>query len=83
MAKVKAMFNEKDADVEVADSVRFTYKEGEYARAIVAAIPTTRRNVAPVGSRMRRSFPAPGHVAADRLQNPGGVRRCRSRRNSG
>ena len=35
MAKVKAMFNEKDADVELADSVRFTYKEGEYARAIV------------------------------------------------
>jgi LPS export ABC transporter protein LptC len=29
------MFNEKDADVEVADSVRFTYKEGEYARAVV------------------------------------------------
>ena len=35
MAKVKAMFNEKDADVEVADSVKFTYKEGEYIRAIV------------------------------------------------
>lgn len=35
MAKVKAMFNEKDADVEVADSVRFIYKEGEYTRAVV------------------------------------------------
>ncbi|MDB5226970.1 MAG: hypothetical protein JWN78_1163 [Bacteroidota bacterium] len=35
MTKVKAMFNEKDADVEVADSVNFTYKEGEYIRAIV------------------------------------------------
>lgn len=35
MAKVKAMFNENDADVELADSVKFTYKEGEYARAIV------------------------------------------------
>lgn len=35
IAKVKSMFNEKDADVEVADSVRFTYKEGEYARAVV------------------------------------------------
>src|SRR4051812_8481090 len=35
MAKVKAMFNEKDADVEVADSVKFTYKEGEYIRAVV------------------------------------------------
>jgi LPS export ABC transporter protein LptC len=35
MAKVKAMFNEQDADVEVADSVRFTYKEGAYIRAVV------------------------------------------------
>lgn len=35
MAKVKAMFSEKDADVEVADSVKFTYKEGEYIRAVV------------------------------------------------
>ena len=35
MAKLKSMFNEKNADVEVADSVIFTYKEGEYARAIV------------------------------------------------
>lgn len=35
MAKVKAMFNEKDADVELADSVKFTYKEGEYIRAVV------------------------------------------------
>jgi len=35
MAKVKAMFDEKDADVEVADSVKFTYKEGQYTRAIV------------------------------------------------
>lgn len=35
MAKVKAMFNEKDADVEIADSVKFTYKEGAYIRAIV------------------------------------------------
>ncbi len=35
MAKVKSMFNEKDADVEVADSVKFTYKEGAYIRAIV------------------------------------------------
>lgn len=35
MAKVKAMFNEKDVDVEVADSVKFIYKEGKYTRAIV------------------------------------------------
>jgi LPS export ABC transporter protein LptC len=35
MAKVKAMFTEQDADVEVADSVKFTYKEGEYIRAVV------------------------------------------------
>lgn len=35
MAKVKAMFNESDADVEKADSVVFTYKEGEYIRAVV------------------------------------------------
>lgn len=35
ITKVKAMFSEKDADVEVADSVRFLYKEGEYTRAIV------------------------------------------------
>ena len=35
MAKVKAMFNEQDIDVEVADSVKFTYKEGEYTRAVV------------------------------------------------
>ncbi len=35
LAKVKSMFNEKDADVEVADSVRFSYKEGEYIRAVV------------------------------------------------
>ena len=35
IGKVKSMFNEKDADVEVADSVRFTYKEGAYARAVV------------------------------------------------
>lgn len=35
MAKVKAMFNEQDADVEIADSVKFTYKEGEFIRAIV------------------------------------------------
>lgn len=35
MAKVKAMFDEKDADVEVADSVRFIYKEGKYTRAFV------------------------------------------------
>jgi LPS export ABC transporter protein LptC len=35
MAKVKSMFNEKDADVEVADSVKFTYKEGAYIRAVV------------------------------------------------
>lgn len=37
LAKIKAMFDEKDADVEVADSVKFTYKEGEYARAVVTA----------------------------------------------
>ncbi len=35
ISKVKAMFNENDADVEVADSVNFIYKEGEYIRAIV------------------------------------------------
>lgn len=35
IAKVKAMFNEQEADVEVADSARFTYKEGEYKRAVV------------------------------------------------
>ena len=35
MAKVRAMFNEQDADVEVADSVRFSYKEGEFIRAVV------------------------------------------------
>ena len=29
------MFNEKDIDVEVADSVKFIYKEGAYIRAIV------------------------------------------------
>ena len=37
LSKIKAMFDEKDADVEVADSVKFIYKEGEYARAIVTA----------------------------------------------
>ena len=31
LSKIKAMFDEKDADVEVADSVKFIYKEGEYA----------------------------------------------------
>lgn len=35
IAKVKALFNETDADVEIADSVKFTYKEGAYSRAIV------------------------------------------------
>lgn len=35
MAKVKAMFNEEEAGIEVADSVQFSYKEGEYTRAIV------------------------------------------------
>jgi LPS export ABC transporter protein LptC len=35
IGKVKSMFNEQEADVEVADSVRFTYKEGAFARAIV------------------------------------------------
>jgi LPS export ABC transporter protein LptC len=35
MAKIKAMFDEKEVDVEVADSVRFIYKEGQYTRAIV------------------------------------------------
>ncbi len=35
MKKVKAMFNEKEMDMEVADSVRFIYKEGAYKRAIV------------------------------------------------
>ena len=35
LSKIKAMFDEKDADVEVADSVKFIYKE--YARAIVTA----------------------------------------------
>lgn len=35
MSKVKALFNETDADVEVADSVKFIYKEGAYSRAIV------------------------------------------------
>lgn len=35
MAKVKAMFNEKEIDVETADSITFTYKEGAYKRAIV------------------------------------------------
>jgi LPS export ABC transporter protein LptC len=35
MAKVKALFNEQDADVEIADSVKFTYKENEFIRAIV------------------------------------------------
>ncbi|HNE51456.1 MAG TPA: LPS export ABC transporter periplasmic protein LptC [Chitinophagales bacterium] len=35
ITKVKAMFNEKDVDVEVADSVKFIYKEGAYTRAIV------------------------------------------------
>lgn len=37
IAKIKAMFDEKNVDVEIADSVRFTYKEGEYKRAIVTA----------------------------------------------
>ena len=44
MAKVKAMFNEKDADVEIADSVIFTYKEGEYIRAVVTG-KTIRRYI--------------------------------------
>lgn len=35
IAKVKALVDEKDADVEVADSVKFTYKEGPYSRAVV------------------------------------------------
>lgn len=35
MAKVKAMFNEQEVDVETADSIIFTYKEGAYKRAIV------------------------------------------------
>lgn len=35
MAKVKAMFNENEIDVETADSITFTYKEGAYKRAIV------------------------------------------------
>jgi len=35
ITKVKAMFNEKDVDVEVPDSVKFIYKEGAYTRAIV------------------------------------------------
>jgi LPS export ABC transporter protein LptC len=35
MATVKALFNDQQADVEVADSARFTYKEGEYVRAVV------------------------------------------------
>lgn len=35
MAKVREMFNEKDVEAEVADSVRFTYKEGAYVRAVV------------------------------------------------
>jgi LPS export ABC transporter protein LptC len=35
MAKVKSMFNEQDADVELADSVKFIYKEGAYIRAVV------------------------------------------------
>ncbi len=42
MAKVKSMFNETDADMEVADSVRFTYKEGAYIRAVVTG-KTVRR----------------------------------------
>lgn len=35
IAKVKAMFDEKEVDVEVADSVQFIYKEDQYARAVV------------------------------------------------
>ncbi len=35
LSKVKALFNVQDADVEVADSVRFSYKEGAYTRAVV------------------------------------------------
>jgi LPS export ABC transporter protein LptC len=35
IAKVKAMFDEKEVDVEVADSVQFVYKEDQYARAVV------------------------------------------------
>lgn len=35
MQKVKAMFNEQEVDMEVADSIRFVYKEGAYTRAIV------------------------------------------------
>jgi len=42
LSKVKAMFNEKDVDVEVADSVKFTYKEEGYIRAIVTG-KTVRR----------------------------------------
>lgn len=37
LAKIKAMFNEKQTEVEVADSVEFVYKENEYTRAIVTA----------------------------------------------
>ncbi|MCB0508464.1 MAG: LPS export ABC transporter periplasmic protein LptC [Chitinophagales bacterium] len=35
LAKVKAIFNEDDVQIEKADSVIFTYKEGEYIRAVV------------------------------------------------
>ncbi len=35
IAKVKARFDEKEVDVEVADSVQFIYKEDQYARAVV------------------------------------------------
>ena len=35
ITKVKAMFNEANVNVEVADSVKFIYKEGAYIRAIV------------------------------------------------
>lgn len=44
MAKVKAMFNEQDADVEIADSIQFFFKEGQYTRAIVTG-KTIRRYV--------------------------------------
>lgn len=42
IAKVKAMFNETDVDVEVADSVKFTYKEDGFIKAIITS-KTVRR----------------------------------------
>jgi LPS export ABC transporter protein LptC len=35
ITKVKSMFDEQSAQIETADSVTFTYKEGAYKRAII------------------------------------------------